>query len=409
MPGEVARMEDGIFAQDRYRAQRRPLRNASPLPGWCYTDESWYERELATIFRREWLCIGRVELVPEPGSYFTIEVAGRPMIVVRDASGTVRVHSAICRHRGSIIAEGEGRCRSFVCPYHSWTYALDGRLVGIPGSPHPLAGVEDFRNEEYGLIPVRSGSWGGFIFVTFDADAPELLDWLGDLPEFLAPYRLEEAQQTHRDVYDVDCNWKLWLENAFENYHVATVHRKHYDPSKPQNWQFEDTRGRGPWEAMFSRRSVVAYSGLPDIASLDPDRAAGLYHVWVKPSLQIILTSSYMKYRQYLPLGPHRLRLHENWTFPRSTVARPDFGDIVGPTYYHKYSEIIREDLGINPNVHRAMRTGAYRPGRFSLEEDLVHRIANYVLDRVVGLDEPRSRALREEGRAGGLSGPGDD
>ncbi len=389
-------MHDGIFSPDSYVAQRRPLAEASPLPGWCYTDNAWYERELDAIFHREWLCIGRVEQIPEPGSYFTIELVGRPLIAVRDSAGRVWVHSAVCRHRGCIIAEGEGKCRSFICPYHSWTYALDGRLVGIPGSPHPLAGVEDFRNEDYGLAPVRAETWAGFIFVTFSDNAPRLMEWLGELPRFLAPYRLEEARQTHRDIYDVDCNWKLWLENAFENYHVATVHRKHYDPTKPQNWQFEDTWGRGPWEAMFSRRSVVAYSGLPEIAGLDPAHAAGLYHVWIRPSVQIILTSSYMKYRQYLPRGPHKLRLYENWTFPQSTVARPDFTEIVGPAYYHKYSEIIREDLGINPLVHRAMQSGAYLPGRFSLEEHIVHRIANYVLDRIVGPDDPPSRAARE-------------
>jgi choline monooxygenase len=103
-----------------------------------------------------------------------------------------------------------------------------------------------------------------------------------------------------------------------------------------------------------------------------------------------------MKYRQYLPKGPGKLLLYENWTFPRSTVERPDFKDIVGPEYYHKYSQIIREDLTINPNVQKAMGSGAFRPGRYSLEEYVVHRIGNYVLDKVVGPDDPRSRALRE-------------
>ena len=389
-------MQEAMFSQEPYRATRRPLAQASPLPAWCYTSQEWYDREVAEIFRKEWLCIGRVEQIPETGSYFALELVGQPLIAVRDTTGTVRVHLGVCRHRGAIIVEGSGKCRKFICPYHSWAYALDGRLIGVPGSPHPLVGVEDFRNEEYGLMPVRAEIWAGFIFTTFNAEAPSLSEWLGELPAFLADYRMEDARQTHRDVYDVDCNWKLWLENAFENYHVATVHRKHYDPAKPQNWMFENTRGRGPWQAMFSKRSVVAYSGLPEIPGLAPDRAAGLYHVWVQPSLQIILTSSYMKYRQYLPQGPNKLRLYENWTFPKATVDSRDFGEIVGPGYYHKYSEIIREDLGINPNVHRAMQSGAYRPGRFSLEEYIVHRIGNYVLDRVIGPDDPGARALRE-------------
>jgi choline monooxygenase len=386
-------MQSFMHDQRQYELTRRPLRQAGPLPAWCYADKDWYERELELIFRKEWLCVGRVEQIPNTGDYFTIEMIKQPLVVVRDGDA-VRVHLALCRHRGAIVAEGKGHCRSFVCPYHSWTYALNGQLVGIPGSPHPLAGVEGFRNDDYGLMPVRSDVWGGFIFITFNADAPPLKTWLGDLPSFLADYDIEQMQWTHTDTYEVDCNWKIWLENAFENYHVATVHRQHYDPKNPQNWQFE--RPSGPWEAMFSKRSVVAYSGLPEIEGLSDDRKVGLYHIWLQPSLQIIITSSYMKYRQYLPDGPDKLRLYENWTFPRSTVERPDFKDIVGPEYYHKYSQIIREDLTINPVVQRAMQSGSFRPGRYSLEEYVVHRIGNYVIDKVVGPDDPHSRALRE-------------
>lgn len=383
-----------IFSPEHFALIRKPLHQAGPLPHWCYTDQDWYDHEVENIFRKDWLCVGRVEQIPNTGDYFTFNVIRQPLIVVRDENGDIRVHLGLCRHRGAIVAEGKGKCRSFICPYHSWTYSLSGKLVGIPGSPHPLIGVDDFDNADYGLRPVRSETWGGFIFVTFNEEAPPLVEWLEDLPAFLEEYNLEQMQWTHADVYDVGCNWKVWLENAFENYHVATVHKDHYDPANPQNWQFE--RPNGPWEAMFSKRSVVAYSGLPQIPGISDDRAAGLYHVWVKPSLQIIITASYMKFRQYLPQGPNNVRLIENWTFPKSTVESPEFGQIVGPEYYHKYSQIIREDLTITPNVQQAMQAGSFRPGRFSLEEYVVHRIGNFVVDRVVGPDSPGSRALRE-------------
>ena len=201
-------MNSLMYDQQQYELTRRPLRQAGPLPGWCYTDHDWYERELETIFRKEWLCVGRVEQIPKTGDYFTIELLKQPLIVVRDGDA-VRVHLGVCRHRGAIIAQDKGRCRSFVCPYHSWTYGLNGRLVGIPGSPHPLAGVEDFNNDDYGLVPIRSETWGGFVFVTFNADAPPLQAWLGDLPAFLADYDIEQMQWTHVDPYDVDCNWKV--------------------------------------------------------------------------------------------------------------------------------------------------------------------------------------------------------
>ena len=386
-------MQATIFSPQSYAATRLPLHQASPLPGWCYFSEDWYAREIETIFRKDWLCVGRAEQIPSSGDFFSIELLRHPLIVVRDEKGQVRVHSALCRHRGAVVTQSAGHCRAFVCPYHSWTYSLAGKLISVPGSPAPMAGVEGFSQAEHTLTPIRSDTWGGFIFVTFNEDSEPLASWLGDLPNFLERYDLQGMQWTHRDEYVVDCNWKVWLENAFENYHAMTIHRKHMDPSRPQNWTFEGTNG--PWEAMFSKRSIVAYSGLPPIPGLDEHQAAGLYHIWVQPSLQIILTSSYMKFRQYLPEGPQKLRLYENWTFPKRTVDRADFGDIVGPEYYEKYSAIVHEDLAINPNVQKGMASGAYRPGRYSLEEYIVHRIANRVLDRVIGPDEAQSRARR--------------
>ena len=391
-------MSTSIFSAQHYAATRLPLHQASPLPGWWYVSDEWYAREMETLFRKDWLCVGRTEQIPNPGDFFSIELLRHPLIVVRDEKSEVRVHSGLCRHRGAVITESGGHCRAFVCPYHSWTYSLSGALLSTPGSPPPMAGVQGFSTRDHGLMPVRTESWGGFIFVTLDESAEPLRSWLGDLPAFVADYDLENMQWTHRDEYVVDCNWKVWLENAFENYHAMTIHRKHINPSKPQNWQFQRTRG--PWEAMFSKRSIVAYSGLPEIPGLDPEKAAGLFHIWVQPSVQIILTSSYMKFRQYLPEGPQKLRLYENWTFPKTTVQRVDFGDVVGPAYYEKYSAIVREDLGINPNVQKGMASGAYRPGRYSLEEYIVHRIANRVLDRVIGPDDLGSRVLREAERA---------
>jgi choline monooxygenase len=382
-----------VFAPEHFVDVRRPLQQASTLPPHCYASDAWYAREIETIFRREWLCIGRVEQIPNPGDFFTRTLVEQPIIVVRDNAGEVRVHSAVCRHRGAIVSDGEGHCRAFVCPYHSWTYGLDGALLATPGNPPPMDGTEGFRKNDYGLTPIRSEQWAGFIFVTFDAAAPPLSEWLGDLSDFLANYRLEQMRWTHCDMYEVDCNWKVWLENAFENYHAPTIHRKHIDPKKPQNWTFEQGQ-TGPWEAMYSRRSIVAYSGLPPVPGLTDKENEGLFHIWVRPSVQIILTSSYMKFRQYFPEGTHKLRIYENWTFPQSTVERADFGDIVGPAYYEKYSEIIREDLTINPNVQRGMRSGAFRPGRYSPEEFIVHRIANYVLDRVIGPDGARQGAV---------------
>ncbi len=367
-------MIPGMFSPEKYVVNRRALAQASPLPGWCYASPEWHERELDSVFRNEWLCVGRVDQVPNPGDFFSIPLLGQPLIVVRDHSNKVNVLSAVCRHRGAVITESDGRCRQFVCPYHNWTYALDGQLVATPGLPPPMEESIGFANAHYRLNALTTEFWAGFIFVTFNPNAMPLLESLGTLPGFLGNYRLENMQFVRRDIYEVDCNWKVWLENAFENYHVPTLHRKHVDPTKPQSWSFEQTDGR--WEAMYSERSIVAHSGLPTLDGLSEKEASGLYHIWVKPSLHLVLTASFARYLLYLPEGTGKFRLMVNWTFPRSAIERPDFAEIVSRDYYDKFAEVFKEDLRIATNVQRGMRSRAFEPGRYSVEEYIVHRIA---------------------------------
>src|SRR5687768_2679331 len=195
-------MVTNIFSPEHYTATRRPLEEASTLPGWCYVSPEWHEREMQTMFRKDWLCVGRVEQVPNPGDFFSIEIIDQPMIVVRDETGQVRVHSAICRHRAAVITQGAGRCRNFVCPYHNWTYSLSGKLIATPGTPPPMAGAKGFNPADYGLNPIRSEVWAGFIFINFDDKAEPLIPWLGSLPEFLADYHLENMQWQHVDVIE---------------------------------------------------------------------------------------------------------------------------------------------------------------------------------------------------------------
>ena len=266
---------------------------------------------------------------------------------------------------------------------------LDGQLVGTPGTPPPMAGVEDFRKADYGLTPIRSEVWGGFIFITFNADAARCSNGSAIFRRFLPTTTSSRCNGRNRDVYEVDCNWKIWLENAFENYHVVTIHRKHMI-RRTRRTGSSSVRGSlgGDVQQAQHRRLLGAaadsgpgraegYGLVPHLGAAEP---ADHPHVVVHevPSVPA--------------RGPDKLRLYENWTFPKSTVERPDFKDIVGPEYYEKYSQIVREDLAINPVVQKAMRCGAYRPGRYSLEEYVVHRIANYVLDRVIGPDSGASR-----------------
>ena len=214
-----------MFDPKHYEAVRRPLLEAETLPIWCYTSATFYRREVECIWRKVWNFLGSADHIPNPGDYCTLVFAGTPLIILRDQDLSVRAFVNSCRHRGSELLEGDGNCKLIVCPYHSWTYELNGRLRGAPEMEKTVG----FDKGDNGLIAIRTEVWGGFIFVCFDSAAPPLKDYLGELPDKLLPYRLEDMALVRRKTYDIACNWKLFVENAKELYHIATVHRSTID------------------------------------------------------------------------------------------------------------------------------------------------------------------------------------
>ena len=217
----IALEELALFRPETYTGVRRPLLESSTLPPQCYTSHDFYKREVQTIFMKVWNFIGRGDRIPNAGDYFTIEFAGVPVIVVRGSDGEIRAFANTCRHRGSMLAQGEGNCKAFRCPYHSWTYDIDGALIVAPQMEQTTA----FDPADWHLTPVRLECWAGFMFLNFDPHAPPLMEYLGDLPLKLASYRFEDMVCVRRKEYELACNWKIYVENAMEAYHITTVHR----------------------------------------------------------------------------------------------------------------------------------------------------------------------------------------
>lgn len=188
-----------IFDSRHYEAVRRPLLDAETMPPWVYTSEAVYRREAEPTWHKVWSFIGAADRLRRPGDHFTLTFAGVPLIVLLDDEGTIRAFANSCRHRGSALLDREGHCQLIACPYHSWTYRLDGAL----GSPemHKTHGFDPVENA---LVPIRIGSWGGFLFVNFDPDAAPLADFLGDLPRKAACYRLDEMACARRKEYAIE-------------------------------------------------------------------------------------------------------------------------------------------------------------------------------------------------------------
>ena len=382
-------MEADIFDPRHYAAVRRPLLEAETLPPWCYTSDAFYRREVARIFRKSWNFLGSADRIPNPGDYFTLDFAGVPLIVLRGEEGKLRAFANSCRHRGSELLSGEGNCKLIVCPYHSWSYKLDGRLNAAP----EMAKTHDFDPKRYGLVPIRLESWGGFIFVNFDESSADLRAFLGDLPERLAPYRLEEMACVRRRSVEMACNWKLFVENAKESYHIATVHRATIN-------KYASARAAGYWVEEPSGSYVITFAqhdgsmallkgdaGFPKIESLKGRReAGGTTAPLIYPCTYLACTIDCAWYLELHPLGPARTRLVHGALVPRSRTKRADFAQTMA-NYYKRWDITIEEDIVASERQQRGLESPFAPAGRFSHREPLVHEIDNWVLDRV--LDRP--------------------
>lgn len=380
-----------LFDPALYATLRKPLLDAEGLPPACYHDPAFYRAELERIFRRGWHMVGRADRIPKTGDYFAAAVGDVPLIVVRVDDRTIRAFVNACRHRGTPLVQDQGNTRAFSCPYHAWVYTLDGRLRAAGG----MEETHDFRVEDQGLIAVRLDAWGGFLFACVDAGAPPLSAWLGDLPDRLAAYRFADMVGTRRYTYTVSCNWKLWVENFMEGYHVPTVHRSTLRRQKVVNTP-EDP-GRGEYVSIYERHEgtralLHGDSGFPPIETLAGDSAAGSRFILVYPATMLAIAVDAAWSLVCDPLGPEATRVNVTYCFPKSRCERPDF-EPVAANYYKRVEITLPEDNQICELQQAGLRSPLQRPGRFSHKEKIVHVLDNWIVDRVVGPAAPSTAA----------------
>src|SRR5713226_7244583 len=200
-----------------------PLSEASTPPASWYIDPRIFDLEKRTVFSRSWQMIGRADQIREPGQYITCELAGEPIVVVRGNDGVLRGFFNVCRHHAAaVLTEPSGQASILHCPYHGWNYGLDGALKGMP----EFEGVKNFDRQKNGLMPVKADIWEGFAFVNLDPQAMSLKDFLGGLVKRVAPLGLRKLHYFDRRVYDIHCNWKVFVDNYLDGgYHVPHLHK----------------------------------------------------------------------------------------------------------------------------------------------------------------------------------------
>jgi Rieske 2Fe-2S family protein len=361
----------------------RPLVPAAArtLPGRYYTDPGHFARELERVHLAMWLYAGRSEALASPGAFALCELAGESAIVTRDESGELRAHHNVCRHRGTRICTAPGSFPGQIrCPYHGWTYGLDGRLLGAPHMDRS----EGFRREDLPLKTVAVAEWDGHLFVSFGAAPGPFSEHLGPLVERFRPWGMERLRCAERRVYDVRANWKLVIQNYSECLHCPVAHpllssQSHYmsgdnEPARP-TW----LGGRMELRDGVASLTLDGTSRRPPLPGLGAEDRRRVYYYAILPNLLLNLHPDYVLTFALWPLAPDRTRIVCEWLFDPDQMARSDFdaSDAVG------FWEVTnREDWALSDQAQLGIASRAYEPGPYSSREELLWALDRLVLER---------------------------
>lgn len=368
---------EGLAPED-FDAVRKPLLEGSMLPTRSYVSGAFYEREVETIFRKEWFCVGREEQLEKPGDYFTLTMVGEPLVAVRDQNGRINVFSRVCRHRGALIAEGEGNAKGFECPYHAWTYSLQGKLVGAPYMNKTKA----FAKADCQLPTLRVECWEGFIFANFDAQAAPLGPQLENLSARLAPYKLKDMRIAKALTYTGAFNWKVILENNCEGYHHCGAHKISTEPYYPAHLcEAEDQDGRVIFLNSYGR-SALHTSLLPHIEGLPEEAFKKAINPVVLPSHIMFMQWDLMTYFQVFPEGPEQTTFRLTVCFPRTTFGIEKYEEAL-QGLWDSILLVNEEDNRVLLSAHKGLRAGLAQAGRYCYLDKGVHQFHQYVLERI--------------------------
>jgi choline monooxygenase len=334
------------------------IARAWTLPAHLYTDPATFAAEKEKIFARTWQVVGHASQVEKAGDYFTTQLLGEPLLFVRGAEGTLRGFYNVCRHRAGPPAEGCGSRKLFRCGYHGWTYGLDGSLI----SATEIEGIEGFRADDFSLVPVRTEEWFNFVFANFDLQASPLRGSLAELPQQVEKFPFAGMKLFERRTYDMNCNWKTYVDNYLEGYHLPSVHpglNRELDynayavePYTRHVRQFSPIRGAQPGDVTPRR-----YQEAREDLTTD--------YFWIFPNWMLNCYPDNVSLNVVLPLSAERSLAIFEWYLPEkdhtSAAARAsvEFSD-----------QIQIEDVAICEAVQRNLRSRSYSRGRFSVTQE---------------------------------------
>lgn len=342
------------------------------LPAEHFTSPDIWRMEQERIFQRSWLLAGHVSELAQPGRYFLLEIGNESVIVLRDVAGKVRAHHNFCRHRGTrLCSTTRGQLGSTIsCPYHAWTYELDGALRAAPNM-HEVIG---FDLMAWGLKPAALTERHGLLLVNLTADSPPFADPLTPLDARLAHWPLAELRSAHRAVYDIEANWKLLFHNFSECYHCPTVH-PHLNLLTPYR-NTENDLEEGPvlggpmlLENPDGSLSADGRRCAPAFSGLTTEERGRVYYYTIFPSAFLSLHPDYVLVHRLEPRAFDRTRITCDWYFHAKAMATPGFDPSSAIAFWDLTN---RQDWALCENAFRGMRSSSWEPGPYSeLESQL--------------------------------------
>ncbi len=352
-----------------------PFSQAHAMPKSVYTSEDFAAREVEQIFSKEWFCVGRASGLSKPGDYLTLELANQPIMVLRDRAGNLRAQSNVCLHRMSILLKDSGNTGTIVCPYHGWSYNLDGSLRAAPA----MTRNEGFCKDNYRLPQIRCEEWLGWVMVTLNPDAPSPYKKLADVKDLIADYGMENYVEDFHEQFVWNTNWKVLAENFMESYHLPVCHAKTIGGLSKL-----DEMVCPPGLATFNYHTILKDDTLkialahPSNTRMQGERRRTTFLLAIYPSLLITLTPGYFWYLSLHPKGAGQVRV-----FFGGGMS-PDFANDPDAQAYFKQlkgllDDVNVEDKGCTERVYRGLCSDMAKPGHLSHLERPNFDFATYI------------------------------
>jgi Rieske 2Fe-2S family protein len=345
---------------------------ARTMPGEYYTSPAILAEERERIFARQWNCVGRASAVAKAGDFMVREIAGESLIIVRDRGGELHAFFNVCRHRGTRLCDNAAGqfSETIQCPYHAWTYSIDGRLIG---APH-MQEAEGFDKKDYPLHSAAIEEREGFLFVNIDTNAAPFADSFAPMLERFTRYRLGELEVGHKVTYDVHANWKLVFQNYSECLHCPVIHPELASVLPYQSGANDLVEGAflgGYMEITPPNKSATLSGracGAPVNPALGDDAQHRAFYYSLMPNMLLSIQPDYVNYYIITPVSADRTTVESEWMFSRDNDGNPAFNPQDAIAFWDVTN---RQDWDIVARSQLGISSRRYSPGPYSPRESI--------------------------------------